>query len=316
MKPGTALLALIAVLALTMSITAPSQAAFRTWVASTGLDSNPCTRAAPCATFLGAYKVTDAGGEINCVDGGSYGGLEILQSLTISCVAGTAAVISNFFDPIIVDVGPTDTVYLRGLDIEGSFNASGPVGIYFGSHGALHVEKCLIRGFYSNGIEFQPDGNAFLFVEDTVLSNNGTGGSGAGIVVDPLASAPIVSVSLERVKMVGNYVGFEISNNGTTTVHTTVQDSSAAGGTKQGFYATSSGGRTTLAISRSASVNNGTTGVEADGSNTEVHLGGSFVHGNGQASVIASSGTLVSYKNNEIDLNGSNGPTLGPVNLE
>ena len=46
---------------------------------------------------------------------------------------------------INVSAGAADVVYLRGLDIQGS--GSGLDGIKFSTGAALHVEKCLIRGF-------------------------------------------------------------------------------------------------------------------------------------------------------------------------
>jgi hypothetical protein len=132
---------------------------------------------------LQAYTVTDAGGEINCLDPGSFGPLEIIHSLTISCETGTAGVLSNFFDDFIISLGPTDVVYLRGLDINGSFSGSGPDAIVVnGGSGAVHVEKCLIHGFTGNGIFFEPKGTASLFVADTVVADNGSAGSGGNIL--------------------------------------------------------------------------------------------------------------------------------------
>ena len=65
MKPGTTYLVLAAVLAATVSMTAPAQAqATRTFVSGVGNDANPCSRTAPCKTFPGAISKTAAGGEI------------------------------------------------------------------------------------------------------------------------------------------------------------------------------------------------------------------------------------------------------------
>src|SRR5437016_1039318 len=120
MKRGTILLILVAAtFALTLSLTAPAQAASRTWVSGVGSDGNPCTRTAPCLTFGHAYALTDAGGEINCLDPGSFvGGLLILKSITISCETGTAGILVGSDIGFLVQTAATDTVYLRGLDIE------------------------------------------------------------------------------------------------------------------------------------------------------------------------------------------------------
>src|SRR6202051_207657 len=55
---------------------APAQAQEnRTFVSSTGDDSNNCTNTAtPCRHFAAAYAATPAGGEIDVLDPGNYGG--------------------------------------------------------------------------------------------------------------------------------------------------------------------------------------------------------------------------------------------------
>ena len=60
--------------------------ATRTWVSGVGDDVNPCSRTAQCKTFAGAISKTAAGGEINCLDPGGYGGVTITKSMTISCL--------------------------------------------------------------------------------------------------------------------------------------------------------------------------------------------------------------------------------------
>ena len=115
MKRGTILLILVAAtFALTLSLTAPAQAASRTWVSGVGSDGNPCTRTAPCLTFNGAYGRTAAFGEINCLDPGSFGELFIQKSITVSCETGTAGIFVPAVDNgIFIQVAATDTVYLR-----------------------------------------------------------------------------------------------------------------------------------------------------------------------------------------------------------
>src|SRR3982750_2895442 len=98
---------------------APASAqATRTWVSGVGDDVNPCSRTAACKTFAGAVSKTAAGGEINCLDPGGFGGVTITKALAVKCqytgggvpVAGTKA--------IVVNAPSTSTVVLRGLDIE------------------------------------------------------------------------------------------------------------------------------------------------------------------------------------------------------
>src|SRR5437870_5965018 len=76
---------------------APAQAQNpRTWVSGVGDDLSPaCSRTAPCKTFAAAIAVTNAGGEINCVDSGGFGTLTIIKAITVSCEVGTAGILGT-----------------------------------------------------------------------------------------------------------------------------------------------------------------------------------------------------------------------------
>ena len=49
--------------------------ATRTWISGVGDDANPCSRTAPCKTFAGAISKTAAGGVIDVLDPGGFGGV-------------------------------------------------------------------------------------------------------------------------------------------------------------------------------------------------------------------------------------------------
>src|SRR5438477_11399392 len=102
----------------------PAQAQTRTWVSGVGDDANPCSRTAPCKTFPGAISKTAAGGEINCLDPGGFGGVTITKAITIACEGVTAGVLVSGTNAIIVSAGPSDQVTLRGLDINGAGTGS------------------------------------------------------------------------------------------------------------------------------------------------------------------------------------------------
>ena len=93
MRKAAMLLAAIGFVS-SIAISFPAQAlSDRTWVSGLGTNSGTCTRAAPCATFQFAHDQTNPGGEINCVDAGSYGTMFITKSITVSCEAGTAGIL-------------------------------------------------------------------------------------------------------------------------------------------------------------------------------------------------------------------------------
>ncbi len=94
--------------------------ATRTWVeGASGDDSFPCSRTAPCKTFAGAVNKTAAGGEINIINGGGYGGMTINKSLTVRARGGTGGVLVSGVNAIVVNAGASDRVTIDGLDING-----------------------------------------------------------------------------------------------------------------------------------------------------------------------------------------------------
>jgi hypothetical protein len=185
----------IAVAATASFALAPSAGAqaTRTWVTGVGDDVNPCSRTAPCKTFAGAISKTAAGGEINCLDPAGFGAVTITKSMTISCPYTEGGVLAGG-NGIVVNAGPGDVVYLRGLDIFGVAPPSN--GIRFVAGGALHLDEVRIRNFNaanSFGISFVPSATSRLYIVNSRISDNGNigangGGTGGGINVDPGAA--------------------------------------------------------------------------------------------------------------------------------
>jgi hypothetical protein len=131
-----------------------------------GDDANPCSRTAPCKTFAGAISKTAAGGEINCLDPGGFGGVTIGKSLTIKCQYTEGGVLVSGTNAIVVNAAATDRVTIRGLDI---------FGIGTGAQTSLSGIKVLQAGQVNI-----MDNEIYRFK--------------AGIVVAPTASAKVVVV--------------------------------------------------------------------------------------------------------------------------
>src|ERR1700680_4043197 len=94
--------------------------ASRTWVSGVGDDANPCSRTAPCKTFAGAISKTAVGGEINVLDPGGFGAVTITKAISIvNEGVGEAGVLVSGTNGIVVQVGATEVVNLRGLFING-----------------------------------------------------------------------------------------------------------------------------------------------------------------------------------------------------
>jgi hypothetical protein len=75
-------------------VAAQAFAAQRTFVASTGLDVNPCSITQPCRAFAAALALTDPDGEIIVKDSAGYGRVTIDRSVTITSPPGIYAGIS------------------------------------------------------------------------------------------------------------------------------------------------------------------------------------------------------------------------------
>jgi hypothetical protein len=171
----------------------PANAApiLRTWVSSIGIDSNPCTRAAPCGTFAGALTNTQDGGSINCVDSGSYvdpaAGLTITKGVEIDCrgvyalaeITGTTGIVINVTDPV------NQSVTIRGLVVNGRTGVPGTnggranaVGIKIVAARTASLSTVLVEQFNLQGIldvrSLQASGN-LLITNSSVAGCNGAG---------------------------------------------------------------------------------------------------------------------------------------------
>jgi hypothetical protein len=245
---------LMALITVVFCVDPANAQATRSWISGVGDDANPCSRTAPCKTFAGAISKTAIAGEIDCLDSGGFGAVTITKSITIDCEPVIGGVLVSGTNGIVVSAAGA-IVTLRGLDFEGL--GSGLVGINVLAVGVLHVEKCIIRDFKAGaalGISFEPSANGQLFVEDTIISDNGTGTFGGGIQIKPTGTAA-ANVTLVRVNLEGNVAGFVAdSSGGTGSIVSTVKDSVASGNTADGWLATGSTTRNVLFVDHSFGV--------------------------------------------------------------
>src|SRR5437762_124340 len=108
----------IAVSCLAFLTAIPLAAAPRTFVsASSGLDTNPCTRPAPCRSFSAALLVTDADGEVIAADSGGYGVVTVNQGVSLIAPDGVYAGITAASANGVLVNAATANVVLRNLVI-------------------------------------------------------------------------------------------------------------------------------------------------------------------------------------------------------
>jgi hypothetical protein len=303
--------ALIASAISALSFVSPASAlASRTWVSGTGIDTNPCTRASPCATFAHALAATAAGGVINCVDSGEYytGTLFITKSVSIICVGAAAGVTAGgAIVSINISVASTDVVTLEGLDLQG---VQGGYGIDVAGGGTVVIQKCRIIGYnsaLSSGIVVEPtSGLARVFIDDSTIINNGSATSSAGILVKPTGGAS-ANVSVTNVKLEGNTNGiFFDGSGGAGPSNIDVFSSNLTGNQVNGIAVASSSAAVNAVVIDSLLNLNVNTGAGIAGSGATLRLDGNAIVSN-ITGVFNSGGTLQSLKNNTILANGSDG---------
>ena len=192
---------------------AQAQTVNRTFVSGLGDDSLPCSRTAPCKTFIGAMTKTNPGGEIDVLDSGGFGTVVISKSITIDGTPFLASSLATSgVTAIRINAGDTDVVILRHLSITSAQNPEpGNIGIKVDKVGALHVIDCLIKNFAHNGIDFEPSNSAAqLFVTDTAIVNNGSGSIDAGIFVKSAGGG--INATIDHCTINGNHDGIVVKD--------------------------------------------------------------------------------------------------------
>jgi hypothetical protein len=294
--------------------------ATRTWVSGVGDDANPCSRTAPCKTFPGAISKTAAGGEIDVLDPGGFGGVTITKAITIAQEGpGEGGVLVAGTNGITVNAGPNDVVILRGLQIDGGPIGSNSLsGVRFLAGGTLMIQNCTIRnftGFAPNGygVFFTPSGASSLFISDTTVASNGTAGTtgGGGIYIQPTGTGS-AKANITRVHAVNNTLGIRADGTGSSGgIAVTISDSTVSGNAFAGFAALTpfGGASVTMEITRSVSTNN-LTGLNSNGPTAILRVGYSAVTGNSIGVNIANGATMTSLGNNQINDNATPGPSI------
>jgi hypothetical protein len=289
----------------------------RTFVSAAGSDSNNCANVlTPCRHFAAAYAVTAPSGEIFVLDPANYGSLTITHAVSIEGHGWASIAPPNNGNAITINAGPSDSISLHGVTIDGTGATGSTTGIVFISGGALEVTACDVRNFTGSGIAFAPtpagSSTVHLNLSDSVLANNG----GHGIYVQPGGSG-FVSATFTRVQATNNVddgIGIygNLSTNSFLGAIVAVVADSVASGNGTGFHAFTLSGHAAvgLDVSHSAAANGGilnsSIGISADGPNATLRIGQSQVVGNFAGWSVANGGVVSSYGDNYIDDNEAN----------
>ena len=207
---------------------------------------------------------------------------------------------------------------MRGLVFDG-VNASGTSGVVFTSGARLHIENCAVLGFTTSGITFSPGtGSAAttqLVVQDTTILNNAT-----GILIQPTGG--IAAKALLRWLRIDNNAGEGLRIDGTGgsgTINAALGDSTASFNAGNGIDAVSGPGNVTLDMMRMVAATNGSAGIQSNqtsGGTASVTVGSSVIYNNAIGIQATGGGSLLSYGNNQVTRNATNGSFTGTAGLQ
>lgn len=300
-----------AALFLSVLFSAPVMAqATRTWVSGVGDDANPGSRTAPCKTFAGAISKTAAGGEINCLDPGGFGAVTITKAITIDGHGTLASILGAGTNGIVINAGASDVVTIRNISINGA--GSGLNGIRFIAGAALHIEDCVIFNFSQKGVEFTPTGASRLFISDTIIRNNNNAANG-GAVRLAVGAAGSVIATMDRVRMHGNTFGVFAAVRTTATV----RDSEISSNTTNGVFASGNAvAPISVHVEDTLISDCQARGIRPDGSMSTIRISNDTVVHNFTGLAVNSGGKIVSFGNNRIEGNTTDGAPTSTIVLK
>jgi len=215
----------------------------RSFVATTGVDTNNCTAAAWCRTFARALAVTNSEGEIIVVNSGGYSSTTISKAVTISAIGIVASIINTSGNALTINT--SGNVTITGLALHGG--GTGSTGFEVTQVGLLLLNGVTADGFTA-GVDMETSGN--LIIDNSRFYNN----SGDGLYY----SAP-GNVTIAGSRFYNDLHGVLI-NNASARVH--VSNSIFDSNTDNGFYVLSGA---TATVSDSSAQHNGEAGFEGDG---------------------------------------------------
>jgi hypothetical protein len=156
-----------------------------------------------------------------------------------------------------------------------------------------------------------------LYVLDSIISTNGRAADGGGIVIQPVGSGS-ARVAIERTRVENNTYGVFANGTGSTgVIAVQMRDSVSGANAFGGVSAFTAAGQSTTSITleRSSSLLNGTNGVLSQGSPAFVLLAESTVMSNGTGLNIQSGGHILSYQDNQLTGNVSDGAAPAPISV-
>jgi len=300
----------LGLIVLVMPSSASAQAT-RTWVSGVGDDVNPCSRTAPCKTFAGAISKTANGGAINCLDPGGFGGVTITKSLTIDCDYTEGGVLVSGANAIVVNATATDTVILRGLDINGIGTGA---QTSLGGIRVLQAKRVKVYDThiyrFRQGVSVAPSNpNVKVLIRDSEIEENGV-----GVLNAPPGAGTNAKVTVRNSTIAGNGCGLVASSSGVVPTSSSASVDCGTTATGGGTALINAFGNEIIDHDEMAGAT-GSTGVFARGTAGIVRIGGNVITGNvhGLRTDVSAFGGIFSFGDNYIFANTNNGTPTGTL---
>jgi hypothetical protein len=296
------LLGLIVVIGVLVVPSSAFGQATRTWVSGTGDDVNPCSRTAPCKTFAGAISKTATGGEINCLDSGGFGAVTITKALQIDCRGVIGGILAAGTSGVIVNAPSTARVVLRGLEINGVNQSPSPGlnGVRVLAAKTVKISNTTIRNFNQNGVDFEPTS----FSRGVISNSEIFGNTGNGVLLAPTVAGTASRVTVRNSELDDNGCGVTASSLAVTNNFAS-NCGVATGGAAIG---------SAIMIDLNNQItNSAAAGVFANGADAAHRIGANEIFGNATGLVEGFGGAILSFGDNYIAGNGTDGAPTSTI---
>jgi hypothetical protein len=276
-----------------------------------------CSLAVPCASMFSAVTAAGVGGEVICLDKGSYGGPDITKSVTISCGDGLW---ENPGAGFAINTPAGADVVIEGL-VTDNLGVSGSTVNFFGQ-GSLRLRRVRIGNASSgaHAVNFAPSGGATLTVSDSIFYNLG----GSGINVRPTGSG-YANVHVRNTKFERCANGLFVDGSASSIgINVNISESMAVENQGNGIGAFTSAGAASVTVSVigshiSGNITNGlgALGATASGAGSAViAVGSSMITANVNGVVTGGAGQIRTHGNNQLLLNSNNGVFTSNAGLQ
>lgn len=150
------------------------------YVAFNGLDTNPCTRPAPCRTITHALTVVAAGGVIGIASSGIYDTFTIGKAVSVEAEPGVVATIlvPSAGTGVTINAGASDAVTIKRLSIWGT--TGNEIGIQGNAAESIAIEDCVSRNVHygasldSSTTAFKVSGGVFEGSDTSLIIRAGS----------------------------------------------------------------------------------------------------------------------------------------------